>query len=222
MYAIKVRSEDGDHFAHTDSETGDVLSWEDSPRRATHFASRDDAQALASKIGRPNWSGTETGKAHVIEVDPTMETPMTYAQFCTQHGIQIVATRTLRNPHMAEAKNAPPMDHWHVLLTCAVPMHGTDYRALRSMKLHFSKGSAHKGAQPTAAEVLESLALDAQTFGPECSGVTFDEWCGEYGFSSDSISALKAYQAAQSQSRRLRELVGPELFARLLSGEIEE
>lgn len=146
---------------------------------------------------------------------------MTHAQFCEKHGIQIVATRTLRNPHMAEAKNAPPMDHWHVVLTYAAPMHGTDYRALRTMKLHYSKGQGHKGTPPTAGEVLESLASDAMSFGPECNAITFNDWCSDYGYSTDSISALKCYQASQSQSRRLRELVGPELFARLLSGEIE-
>lgn len=155
---------------------------------------------------------------------------MTYAEFCTKHGIQLVATRTTRNPHMEEPPKADArrralnagMAHWHVMLTYAAPEPGSEFCALRSMKLHFSKGSGHNGAPPTAGEVVGSLAMDARIFGHDGRACTFAQWCDELGMNSDSISDLRVFQASQSLTKRLREMVGPALFMELLSDEVEE
>lgn len=54
---------------------------------------------------------------------------------------------------------------------------------------------------PTAADLLNSLALDAS--GLENSR-SFEEWCGEYGLDPDSRKAEKAYKATQLQTAKLR------------------
>ncbi|MFA6118242.1 MAG: hypothetical protein WC729_29925 [Sphingomonas sp.] len=145
---------------------------------------------------------------------------MTYEQFCTQHGIQIVSTRTLSNPHMPDVKTAPMMHHWHVLLTYAAPVAGG--MALRSMKLHYSKGTGHRGEPPTAAEVIESLASEAQVFGPDVQGPSFPEWVANCGLNEDSMRAYRAYQASKGLARRLRGMLGQELYNWLAGGQCEE
>lgn len=39
-----------------------------------------------------------------------------------------------------------------------------------------------------------------------CYAETFDDFCGEYGYSNDSISALKTWKAVQKQSEGLKRL----------------
>jgi len=57
-------------------------------------------------------------------------------------------------------------------------------------------------SDPTADDVVESLALDSFAL-----SVSFEEWCADYGYDTDSRSAEATYRAC----RRLGER-----FARLL------
>lgn len=72
----------------------------------------------------------------------------------------------------------------------------------RRMSVMFYQGMAHTAA-PTAAEVIECLASDAA--GSEGS---FAEWCGEYGYDTDSRKALATYRQIRRQANRLGELLG--------------
>jgi hypothetical protein len=51
---------------------------------------------------------------------------------------------------------------------------------------------------PCAADVLYSLCLDA-----EAESESFQNWCDNFGYDSDSISALNTYQACERIARDL-------------------
>ena len=66
---------------------------------------------------------------------------------------------------------------------------------------------------PTLETILDCLASDA-------SGIenarTFEDWAGEYGYDIDSREAYKTYKVTKRQTEKLRALLGPELFDRLV------
>lgn len=55
---------------------------------------------------------------------------------------------------------------------------------------------------PTLQDVLYSLTMDAQ--GTEYND--FEEWCSEYGYSDDSISAKESYDACCREGKALKKL----------------
>ncbi len=59
--------------------------------------------------------------------------------------------------------------------------------------------------RPTAAEVLYSLFLDAESF--EQAG-SFEEWCRDFGMDSDSRKAWKMWKACELTHARLSALFG--------------
>ena len=56
---------------------------------------------------------------------------------------------------------------------------------------------------PTAASVLDCLLLDAQ-----CGGETFNDFCADCGYDTDSRKALEIYLACQATNDKLRFLNG--------------
>lgn len=66
---------------------------------------------------------------------------------------------------------------------------------------------------PTLAEVLDCLASDAATVE---NARTFEEWASELGYDTDSREAYKTYKVTKRQTEKLRALLGPEWFDRLL------
>jgi hypothetical protein len=66
----------------------------------------------------------------------------------------------------------------------------------------YSMGMAHtKG--PELADVVNCLISDAQ-----CGEMSFEDFCGEFGLSNDSIKALKTHRACRPQAL---EIVGPRI-----------
>ena len=65
-------------------------------------------------------------------------------------------------------------------------------------------------APPKVADVLYSLLSDASA-----EQRNFHEWCSDYGYSLDSISALNAYRACLDTAAALRKCFSPELLAEL-------
>ena len=63
---------------------------------------------------------------------------------------------------------------------------------------------------PKVTDVLYSLICDA---GAEQRN--FHEWCSDYGYSTDSISALNAYRACLDTAHALHKCFSPELLAEL-------
>lgn len=56
---------------------------------------------------------------------------------------------------------------------------------------------------PTLDSVLESLFLDASAYSE-----SFDSWCSNCGYDSDSIKALNMYQACCENGKKLRKALG--------------
>jgi len=67
-----------------------------------------------------------------------------------------------------------------------------------------------KPRPPTAATVLHSLLLDATA-----TEENFSDWCSNYGYSDDSMKALRVYQDCIETGRRLRTLFTSEQRAEL-------
>lgn len=63
-------------------------------------------------------------------------------------------------------------------------------------------------AEIKAASVCHSLVLDAQ-----CGNETFQDFCENYGYDSDSRKALATYEACQKVGREFRILVGKDFDA---------
>lgn len=72
----------------------------------------------------------------------------------------------------------------------------------RKMYLDFWQGTGISG-EPTAAGVLECLLSDASV-----EGMDFRNWCGEYGYDTDSREAHRTYRQCLRQTAKLRALLG--------------
>jgi hypothetical protein len=129
---------------------------------------------------------------------PTTENK-SLAEFIRQNKISLSAVYTDANALMNDTR----MDHWKCVFRSGK----------RRMTVTFSKGPGHNGAEPTAEEVLDCLASDA-------SGVqnarSFDDWCSEYGYDTDSRKAEKIYKACVRQSAELLNLLGQTGYDTLL------
>ncbi len=94
------------------------------------------------------------------------------------------------NPNMVDSDK---MDNWR----CVLRYQG------RSMVVHFSMGYGHNGKEPTVKDVLSSLALDSS-----CDGMSFEYWCDDYGYESDSRKVERTYKACIKQTKALKRLLG--------------
>jgi hypothetical protein len=72
----------------------------------------------------------------------------------------------------------------------------------RSLTVPFFQGCAHT-SEPTAADVLSSLALDARA-----GDQSFEEFCGDYGYDPDSRTAERTWKACARTAPRLRRFLG--------------
>ena len=106
------------------------------------------------------------------------------------------------NPFMGDDRNS--MNHYKV----TIKHDGRQYTTW------FSKGSGYNGNPPDVMEVLECLVSDCSVL--DSSGGGFLDWCNEYGYSDDSIKALRTYETIQNQAKRLEKLFGRELYETLL------
>jgi hypothetical protein len=84
----------------------------------------------------------------------------------------------------------PLVNNWRVTLK----------RKGRRMSVDFFGGSAV--TRPSAADVLSSMCLDANR------GASFEDFCSEFGYSQDSIQALKTYRACIVIERKLQRFLG--------------
>lgn len=75
---------------------------------------------------------------------------------------------------------------------------------------NYRMGLAHvdkfkRPVAPKVDEVLHSLFLDAQ-----CGSLSFNDFCSEFGYDNDSISAFDTYRACMESGEKLRRALGPE------------
>ena len=101
------------------------------------------------------------------------------------------------------------MRHFRILLR-RVDASG---KTLARMTVYYSQGCAHT-QDPTLAEVLQSLRMDASS-----AGESFPRWCDEFGCDPDSRKAEKTWKACRSIAIRLRKLIGSDGVWLLHDGE---
>ena len=61
---------------------------------------------------------------------------------------------------------------------------------------------------PQAADVLHSLVLDS-----EADGMSFRDWCDNFGYSDDSLKALEVYRQCCATANSLRKTFKPDSLA---------
>jgi hypothetical protein len=127
--------------------------------------------------------------------------PITLAKFLATNRITATVERADSNPSMDD--NLRQMDHWKVTLKFS----------RRRMTVPFSMGSGHNGAAPELASVLDCLASDSAGY---VNARSFEDWCSEYGYDTDSRKAERTFNACKRQAERLREFLGDALYEQLL------
>ena len=93
--------------------------------------------------------------------------------------------------------NSPTLFAFTIILNCFI---------LRKIK-------AIKKYRPELEDLLDCLASDAS--GIENSP-DFEDWCGEYGYDTDSRKAEKIFKTVEHQARRLKQFLGDDLYEALL------
>lgn len=113
-------------------------------------------------------------------------------------------------------------DQWRVTLSSKAGFHSFDYftglklrETVRGFKAAHVPGNwidpktgnyvATKPRKPKIADVLHSLILDASA-----ADYNLEDWCNEYGYSSDSIKALNIYKTCLETAHALRKHFSPD------------
>jgi hypothetical protein len=117
---------------------------------------------------------------------------ITINEFIADRKITMFAARTDSNPNMDGGEN---MDHWRCVLRFGK----------RRMTVLFSMGVGHNGKEPTAADVLDCLASDAAGI---VNARSFEDWCRDYGYDSDSRKAERTFKVCEREAEKLRRFLG--------------
>jgi len=169
----------------------------------------------------------------------------TLADFIAAHGITMHVESVAKNPHM-ESSPEHPMDHWYCTFANAagnrMSVHFSTGIGLRRESEHVSKLKSYQEYAghrertenphklraeyehykacrmvpnaPTAADVLNCLASDAA--GVE-NARSFEDWCADYGYDTDSRKAEKTFRVCEQQRDSLKGFIGgPDAFEGLL------
>jgi len=118
---------------------------------------------------------------------------MTIDEFVKHHGLKMAVTPVDVRPD--GLMDTPGSNHYKI--TLRVGQH--------RMNLYYSMGPACTGG-PKLPEVLDCLASDASGVLPDTS---FEDWCSEYGYDTDSRTAEKIYKTCRIQTGNLAHLLGP-------------
>lgn len=122
---------------------------------------------------------------------------LTMADFVASRGITIKCKRVVPSDARAKLWKSPGARHFTVtLMRGSEKSPGKPYAYAR-MSVPYSQGSAWT-TDPTAADVLDSLASDA--FGVD-NARDFSDWCADYGYDTDSRAAERTW----NQCKRLRD-----------------
>lgn len=136
-----------------------------------------------------------------------MTTLNTIQDFVRENRITMTAERAAANPNMTDGA---AMDHWRVKFTRRNDGGERSGLVAAKMTTYFSMGYGHNGAAPTVEDVLDCLASDAT-----CSD-SFEDFCLEYGYDSDSRKAEKTWKACIKSRDRLQQFLGGDLFTALV------
>lgn len=83
-------------------------------------------------------------------------------------------------------------------LTCTLSRNGN------TVSFDFYRHHSHEKQPLSTIELLYCVALDADAMND-----TFDGWCENFGFDSDSIKALSTYNACVDSGRKLAKIFSP-------------
>lgn len=112
----------------------------------------------------------------------------TLSELVSEHRI----TLTLAAGEPDENFNQPGAHHFKATLHCGG----------RRMTVPFHTGAGWD-KDPTAADVLDCLLSDANS-----AEESFEDWCADLGYDSDSRTAERTYKTCQSIRVRLQKLLG--------------
>lgn len=121
--------------------------------------------------------------------------------FIRNHGIHFDCEWADTNPNMQND------DEW---MRSASHWKCTFRKGKRRMTSYFSQGSAIS-REPEAADVLDSLASDAN-----CVTGSFEDFCSDLGYDSDSRKAERTYKICKRYAGKLEKFLGSEAFEELL------
>lgn len=170
--------------------------------------------------------------------------------FIARHGLTLEAVPVPENPDMTDSEwsRTAKARHYHCTIrTAAKPDSVTCYwscgvgviehwagkdkggpaRVWRNQVRGYNPRTAHyqealeaiaKHYRPDLESILESLQSDFRTV---ADGQTFSEWCGDLGYSDDSISALRTYDLIRDRSAEFRDLIGREAFREFLESDFD-
>lgn len=124
----------------------------------------------------------------------------TIAEFIRRHMLPMSVSQVDHNRNMPDSSD---MDHWR----CTLRAPGG-----KRMRVTFSQGRGHHGAEPELDSVLNCLASDASV-----DGMTFADFCDEYGYDEDSRKDFRTFRQCVRQTDKLKALLGQDLFAELLN-----
>ena len=133
-------------------------------------------------------------------------------RFIQNKNLTMRVERTNRNPYTDDTD-------WHGArhFKCIIERHNDHdlaggFGPRSQFVTFFSQGSAHTN-DPTIADVLDCLASDSAGYE---NARSFEEWCGEYGYDTDSRRAERIYNTIAEQSKQLRHFLGDAAFQSLL------
>jgi len=127
---------------------------------------------------------------------------MTMREFVKKNKIRINVEWAERNPSMIEDAWSRTANHYKTILK----------KDNKQLTVYFSMGSALTN-EPTAEEVLNSLALDGSVY---LNNDSFENFCSEFGYDEDSRKAEKLYNTILKQAEKTEKFLGTELFNQLV------
>jgi hypothetical protein len=143
-----------------------------------------------------------TAGDHIIGTEQVHLTQMTLRRFIELHRLRMDVEWADSNPSMSDNDWSQSANHYLCKLRCE----------RRRMTVHFSQGPALT-KEPALAEVLDCLSSDAVSVENSRS---FEDWCAELGYDTDSRKAERTFEACKRQSSQLRRLLGDEAYSILL------
>lgn len=128
---------------------------------------------------------------------------MTITEFVKEHKISISNEYADFNPNMEDSDN---MDNWKSTLKMGK----------KQMTVFFSKGTGHEGKEPDVVDILDCLIIDSSAM-----ELTFEDFCSEFGYDTDSRKAERTFKACSQNASKLFKFLYREKFEQLKECEEE-
>ncbi len=120
---------------------------------------------------------------------------MTIPEFVSKHSFGATVCKADKNPAM---ESDTPMDHYKVTLIAPKPCS----KLFDRMTIVFSMGKGLKGKLPTAADVLNAIALDSSAL-----DMQLEEFQAEFGY-EDVRKARKVWNNCRKEAAKFQNAFG--------------